>query len=110
MPPLTRDFRDMVAARAERDPDFRRALLKGAVELMLTGDPEDAAIAREKLRTYINATIGFETLAERIEKSPKSLMRMFSCKGNPNLSSLSAVLGELQEAEGIHLEVTASIR
>jgi len=97
----------MVVARAERDPEFRREMLKSGIELLLTGDPEDAEIGRESLRTYINATIGFETLGKRTEKSPKSLMRMFSRKGNPNLSSLSAVIGELQQAEGIRLRVTA---
>ena len=97
----------MVVARAERDPEFRREMLKSGVELLFTGDSDDAEIGREKLRTYINATIGFEVLAALTEKSPKSLMRMFSRKGNPNLSSLSAVIGELQQAEGIRLRVTA---
>lgn len=103
---LTRDFRETVMARAESDADFRRALLKSGVELMLTGDPEDAAVGREKLRTYINATIGFESLAERVGKSPKSLMRMFSATGNPRLANLSAVIGALQEAEGARLEIS----
>ena len=65
-------------------------------------------IGRESLRTYINATIGFEALAKRIRKSPKSLMRMFSRSGNPSLSSLSAVIGELQKAEGVRLGVTTA--
>ncbi len=105
---LTRDFRGMVVARAERDPEFRRALLETGIEMLLTGDPDDAEIGRESIRTYINATIGFETLAKRIQKSPKSLMRMFSRSGNPSLSSLSAVIGELQKAEGVRLGVTTA--
>lgn len=105
---LTRDFRDIVVARAERDPVFRREMLESGVELLFTGDPEDAEIGREKLRTYINATIGFEALGKRIQKSPKSLMRMFSSTGNPNLGSLSSVIGELQRAEGVRLEVNAT--
>ena len=102
---LTRDFKEMVVARAERDAEFRLALLKTGVELLFTGDPEDTQIGREKLRTYINATIGFEDLASRLDKSPKSLMRMFSASGNPSLSNLSMVLGELQRAEGVRFEV-----
>ena len=108
MVPLTRDFREMVVARAEHDPKFRREMLKSGVELLFTGDPEDAAIGREKLRSYINATIGFETLAALVEKSPKSLMRMFSETGNPSLSNLSAVIGELQQAEGIRLRIVVA--
>lgn len=105
---LTRDFREMVVARAERDAKYRRALLETGIEMLLTGDPDDAEIGRESIRTYINATIGFEALAKRTRKSAKSLMRMFSRSGNPSLSSLSAVIGELQKAEGIRLGVTTA--
>ena len=105
---LTRDFREMVVARAERDAEFRRALLETGIEMLLTGDPDDAEIGRESIRTYINATIGFEALAKRTKKSPKSLMRMFSRSGNPSLSNLSAVIGELQKTEGVRLGVTTA--
>ena len=102
---LTREFKEMVVRRAERDPEFRLGMLKTGIELLLTGVPNDAAIGREKLRTYVNATIGFERLAAELGKSPKSLMRMFSASGNPSLSNLSSVIGELQRAEGVRLEV-----
>lgn len=105
---LTRGFREMVVARAEKDAEFRRAMLETGVEMLLTGDPEDAEIGRESIRSYIHATIGFEALAKRIGKSPKSLMRMFSRTGNPSLSSLSAVIGELLKAEGVRLGVTTA--
>ena len=36
--PLIRELKDTVKARAERDPKFRVALLKEAVEQMLAGD------------------------------------------------------------------------
>ena len=35
---LTKDFKETVKARAERDPAFREALLTEAVELLLSGD------------------------------------------------------------------------
>jgi hypothetical protein len=35
-------------------------------------------------------------------------MRMFSETGNPSLSNLSAVIGELQQAEGIRLQVVVA--
>ena len=36
--PLTRSFKETVKARAERDPDFRAALLTEAIEQILSGD------------------------------------------------------------------------
>ncbi len=72
---ITRNFRDTVRARALRDPEFRHALLTESLEIMLAGDTETG---KSLLRNYINATLGFETLADMTEKSPKSLMRMMS--------------------------------
>jgi DNA-binding phage protein len=59
------------------------------------------------LRDYINATIGFEGLSEVFGKSSKSLMRMFSPKGNPQAGNLFGIISYLQDREGIHLEVKA---
>jgi hypothetical protein len=35
---LTRDFRETIRDRAQREPKFRQALLREAIELMLSGD------------------------------------------------------------------------
>ena len=101
---LTKDFKDTIQARAQRDPAFRKALLQEGVECMLAGDVDTG---KAVLRDYINATIGFEELSQVFEKSSKSLMRMFGPKGNPQASNLFAVIQYLQEQEGIHLEVKA---
>jgi hypothetical protein len=93
-------------ARAKRDSAFRREMLKVGVELMLSGDPEDAAVGREQLRDYINATIGFQELARLVDKGPKSLMQMFSARGNPSSANLGAVLAQLQAQEGVEIGVT----
>jgi hypothetical protein len=37
---LTRDFKETIQARVERDPAFREALLKEGVECLLSGDVE----------------------------------------------------------------------
>ena len=74
---LTRDFKETIKARADRDPAFRETLLVEAVELLLEGDVDTG---KAVLRNYINATVGFEELAEEVGKSSKSLMRMFSPK------------------------------
>jgi hypothetical protein len=36
--PLTHDFKETIRARAQREPKFRQALLREAVESYLTGD------------------------------------------------------------------------
>ena len=102
--PLTRDFRETVRARAERDPAFREALLKEGVECLLAGDVEAGKIV---LRDYINATIGFEELGSLTNKQPKSLMRMFGPSGNPHARNLFEVISCIQRYEGVQLEVNA---
>ncbi len=101
---LTREFKETIQLRAQRDPEFRKALLQEGVECLLAGDLDTG---KAVLRDYINATTGFEALAEVFGKSSKSLMRMFGPKGNPQASNLFAVISYLQEREGVHLEVEA---
>ena len=85
---LTRSFKETVKARAERDEAFREALLREGVECLLSGDVDTG---KAVLRDYINATIGFESLSEATNTPTKSLMRMFSPKGNPQASNLFEV-------------------
>jgi DNA-binding phage protein len=101
---LTRDFKETVKARAERDRAFREALLTEAVELLIAGDLE---VGKAVLRDYINATVGFEKLAKATGTPSKSLMRMLGPKGNPRASNLLTVLGKLQRVSGVHLAVAA---
>jgi len=102
--PLTRSFKATVQARAARDPKFREALLKEAVQALLGGD---TATGRAVLRDYINATVGFDALAEATGTPVKSLMRMFGPRGNPQAKHLLTVLDALQRATGVRLEVRA---
>lgn len=104
---LTRSFKETIKARADRDPGFRAALLRESVELMLSGEVETG---RALVRDYINATVGFEELGEVLDKSPKSLMRMFGPKGNPQARNLFEVINCLQEREAIRLEVHVADR
>jgi hypothetical protein len=99
--PLTRAFKDTVQARASKDPAFREELFREAVECMLSGDIETG---KSVLRDYINATVGFEALAQVTEKSPKSLMRMFGPKGNPQAKNLFDIIAFLQKNAGFRLE------
>ncbi len=101
---LTRKFKETVKARAQRDLDFRKALLVEAVDLLLEGDVETG---KALLRNYVNATIGFEELAKEVNFPSKSLMRMLSAKGNPRADNLFSVISHLQKATGVHLAVGA---
>ena len=56
----------------------------------------DAASGRSVLRDSINATIGFEALAEANQTPPKSLMRMFGPRGNPTAGIMLSVIGALK--------------
>ncbi len=102
---LTRDFKETVRARAQRDPEFRRALLQEGVECLLSGDLDTGKVV---IRDYINATLGFEQLGSLTERQPKGLMRMFGPSGNPQARNLFQVIACLQDHEGVHLEVKAS--
>lgn len=101
---MTRSFRDTVRAMAERDPAFREALFQEAVQALLQGDTDRG---RSALRTYINATIGFQQLSEVLDRPQKSLMRMFGPYGNPTAENLLAVISALQEKTRVRLEIRA---
>jgi DNA-binding phage protein len=101
---LTRDFRQTVRVRAERDPAFRKALFREAVQALLQGRSGEG---RAALRVYINATIGFEKLGKVLGRPQKSLMRMFGPDGNPTAENLLGVINALQEETGVHLEIRA---
>lgn len=85
---LTRDFKQTVVERVQRDPAFAKALLDEAATLFLSGEPDTARLI---LRDLVNATVGFEQLAELTHKPSKSLHRMLSQKGNPSMDNLAAI-------------------
>ena len=102
--PLTRDFKETVLARIERDPGFREALLEEGLQRLLSGDMETG---KSVLRDYINATIGFQKLGGLTGKSPKSLIRMFGPTGNPQARNLFGIIDCLRKREGLRLKVRA---
>ena len=100
---LTRSFKDTIKARADRDPAFRVGLFKEAIEALLSDDLETGKLL---LRDYVNATVGFDVLAQDMQKDPKSLMRMLSAKGNPRADNLLAMVARLKQREGVTFTVT----
>ncbi len=100
--PLTKSFNETVKADLQKNPDFRRALLREAVGCMVNGDLDTG---KSILRQYINGTIGFIKLGADLERSPKVLMRMFSPSGNPQARNLFEIIAHLQKIDGTVLEV-----
>jgi len=102
--PIVREYKETVNERAQREPEFASALLDEAVTLFLNGEPETARLI---LRDLVNATVGFETLADETTKPSKSLHRMLSAKGNPTMDNLTAILTVLRQKLKINFEVRA---
>jgi DNA-binding phage protein len=93
-----------VVDRAHREPAFAKEMLNEAGTALLNGEPE---VARMILRDLVNATLGFEALAAILGKPSKSLHRMLSPRGNPNLDNLAAVFGALAKLLKVGLEARA---
>lgn len=104
---LTRDFKETIQARVQRDPAFRRELLREGVQCFVSGDVETG---KSVLRDYINATIGFAELADVTHHSAKSLMRMLGPCGNPQARNLFEIVEYLQRRERVRFKVAAAAR
>jgi DNA-binding phage protein len=101
---LTRNFKATVATRVKHDPEFARALLDEAATLFLNGEPDTAKLI---LRDLVNATIGFEQLAQSVEKPSKSVHRMLSPAGNPTMTNLAAIFAALRKAMKVEIQAHA---
>ena len=103
---LTRDFKETVNARVQRDSEFAIALLDEAISLFLNGEPETARLI---LRDIVNATVGFEQLAIETSKPSKSLHRMLSAKGNPTMDNLTAIFNVLRKKLNVDINVNTTV-
>jgi hypothetical protein len=97
-------FNDLVQTRVKKDKKFAEALLREGVDALLSGDVETG---KTILRDYIKATIGFEKLGAATGAPPKSLIRMFGPRGNPQARNLFSVIGYLQKRAGVRFHVAA---
>src|SRR2546430_2349279 len=98
---------ELVQRNVAADPAFGEALLREGIDTTLTGDVETG---KAILRDYIKATVGFEKLGEATGTQPKSLIRMFGPRGNPQARNLFSVIGYLQKRAGVELHVTTDVR
>jgi DNA-binding phage protein len=101
---LTGDFKVLVRKRIATDQAFADALLREGIDCMLAGDVEPG---KAILRDYIKSTVGFETLGRETGTQPKSLIRMFGPRGNPQARNLFNVIDCLQRHAGVRLHVAA---
>jgi DNA-binding phage protein len=101
---LTRNFRETVAAKIQRDPKFHQSMFTEAINAYLSGD---TAVGKAMLRDLVNATIGFEGLATATKKPSKSLHRMLAPHGNPNTENFFDIVSALQKKTRVKLRVTA---
>ena len=101
---LTRSFNGLVHRHVAEDPAYAAALLREGIDTMLAGDVDTG---KAILRDYIKATIGFEKLGEATGAPPKSLIRLFGPRGNPQARNLFSVIGYLQKRASVELHVMA---
>ena len=90
---------------AHDEPAASGAPIKLAIKnigLMLSGDLDTG---KTIMRDYIKATVGFEKLGKATGAPPKSLIRMFGPRGNPQARNLFSVIGYLQKRAGVRLHV-----
>ena len=97
-----KSFSDLVQRHVKGDKKFAGALLREGVDALISGDVESGKII---LRDYIKATVGFEKLGAATGAPPKSLIRMFGPRGNPQAKNLFSVIGYLQKRAGVRLHV-----
>jgi len=96
----TKSFKKLVQHHVKDDKEFAEALLREGVDAMLSGDLETG---KTILRDYIKAPVGFENLGAATGAPPKSLIRMFGPRGNPQAKNLFSVIGYLQKRAGVQL-------
>ena len=86
---LTREFKETIGARIERDPRFREALFTEAMNAYLGGDIK---AGKALLRDLVNATIGFEELASVLKSRVRAYIACWHRMGirKPKTSSESS--------------------
>jgi DNA-binding phage protein len=70
--------------------------------LFLNGEPDTAGLT---LRDLVNATAGFERLAEATGEPVMSLHRMLSAAGNSSMNNLAVIFGAVRRELGVGIQV-----
>jgi DNA-binding phage protein len=99
---LTRDYKETVVARIQRDRKFARALYAEAVNALLEGETAEGL---SMLRDLVHAAITFKELARQTGMGEKTLHRMLSRHGNPTARNLGAIVRSIADDLGIRPRV-----
>ena len=99
---LTRDYKETILARIQRNPKYARALYAEAMNSLLEGETE---VGLAMLRDLVHAGVSFKMLAEETGLGEKALHRMLSARGNPTTRNLFAITKAIREALNIKVEV-----
>ncbi len=102
---LTREYKETVVARIQRDPKFAKALYAEAMNALLEGETEEGL---SMLRDLVHAEITFKELARQTGYDEKSLHRMLSRRGNPTTKTLAVIVGAIRDQVGIMPRVTVA--
>ena len=99
---LTREYKQTVLARIQRDPKFAKVLYAEALNALIEGETDEGL---SMLRDLVHAGITFKTLSEQTGFGEKALHRMLSRRGNPTTRNLFTVTKVIREDLGIKLQV-----
>ena len=100
---LTREYKQTVVARIQRDRKFAKALYAEAVNALLDGETAEGLAM---LRDLVHAEITFKELARQTGFGEKALHRMLSRRGNPSTKSLAAIVQAIRQDLGYVPRVT----
>jgi DNA-binding phage protein len=92
-------------ARVERDPKFRKELLREGVEAMVAGE---VATAKTIFAGLHQRDRRFHRAFRETHIPSKSLMRMLGPSGNPRADNLLQIVRLLQQREGVRFKVKAA--
>ena len=103
---LTRDYKETVVARIQRDRKFACALYAEAMSALLEGETAEGL---SMLRDLVHAEITFKELARQTGLGEKTLHRMLNRGGNPTARNLGVIMRSIAEDLGIkpRVEVAA---
>jgi len=103
MTTLTRDHKEGLIESLTDDPEFARVLLAEAAGIFLNGE---ADMARLMLQVLVDATVGFDALAETTSIPSDRLREMLSSHADPQMDLVAAIFSAIRT----HLGATMLVR
>jgi DNA-binding phage protein len=95
---LTRQYKETVVARIQRDRRFARALYAQAIDALLAGETAEGL---SMLRDLVHAEITFKELARQTGLGEKTLHRMLNRNGNPTARNLGRIIRNVAADLGV---------